>query len=132
MQLRFSLPHAIASVVIFLIEAAITVYVHDDLVRPLGGDALVVVLVWTGWLSLVRSNPYVAALGALLFCYAVEIGQYFHLVDLLGLGHYRAARIVLGTSFDVHDLGAYTLGATALCLGYRLAECRLRRQARRQ
>lgn len=125
MQLRFSPRHTLACLLIFLTEVYIALYVHDDLIRPLGGDALVVILVWAAWLSVVRSSPYITALGALLFCYAVEIGQYFRLVDLLGLGHSRIARIVLGTSFDVQDLGAYTLGAAVLCAGCRcFAACR--------
>ena len=115
MKFRFSLPHAITFACLFLIEAGIAIYIHDDLIRPLGGDALVVALVWAFWRCFVQGNAYLAALGAMLFSYAVEFGQYFHFVDLIGLGQNRIARIVLGTSFDVHDLGAYTLGAAAIC-----------------
>ncbi|MBU3078363.1 DUF2809 domain-containing protein [Sphingomonas quercus] len=42
---------------------------------------------------------------------AMEFGQAIHLADRLGLGSYRLARIVLGTSFSPGDFLAYALGA---------------------
>lgn len=50
-------------------------------------------------------------MAVLLFSYGVEIMQYFNLVELLGLGEYKLARIVIGTSFAWSDLLAYTAGA---------------------
>ncbi len=37
-----------------------------------------------------------------------------HLVDRLGLSHNRIARMVLGTVFDVGDLGCYVAGAAVV------------------
>jgi glycopeptide antibiotics resistance protein len=56
------------------------------------------------------------ALGVLLFAFAIELGQYFDLVRVLGLQHNRLARTVIGTTFDVRDLLACALGI-ALVLG---------------
>lgn len=116
MKLRFSPAHAILLVGLLIIEVVIALFVHDSFIRPLCGDALVVILVWAAWQSVVRSNPQLAALGSLLFAFAVEIGQYFHLVDRIGLGHSHLARIVLGVSFDPRDFVAYTLGALIIML----------------
>ena len=46
----------------------------------------------------------------LLFSFAIEIGQYFNLVKLLGLEHSELARVVIGTGFAWGDMLAYTLG----------------------
>lgn len=51
------------------------------------------------------------AIGVLLFSYAVEIGQYYDLVGMLGLRGNRFAEIVIGTGFTWTDMLAYTLGA---------------------
>jgi hypothetical protein len=48
--------------------------------------------------------------GISLFAFAVELGQYFDLVTMLGLQHNRLARIIIGTTFDVRDLLAYAVG----------------------
>ena len=49
-------------------------------------------------------------IGVLLFAYTVEVGQYFELVKLLGLGHSEAAKTIIGTGFDWWDMFAYTAG----------------------
>jgi len=46
----------------------------------------------------------------LVFAYAVEISQYFHLVGLLGLQDAKTAKILLGASFSFIDMLTYTLG----------------------
>jgi hypothetical protein len=46
----------------------------------------------------------------LVFAYAVEISQYFHLINLLGLQRSKLATLLLGTSFSYIDLLTYTLG----------------------
>jgi len=51
-----------------------------------------------------------------LFAYLIELGQYFDLVSILKLENYTIARIVIGSTFDVLDLLAYTIGATFLAL----------------
>jgi len=50
------------------------------------------------------------AFSVLLFAFAIEFGQYWGLVDKLGLGGNRLARIVIGSHFDPLDLVAYFVG----------------------
>ena len=53
-----------------------------------------------------------------LFAVCVEVLQYFRLVELLGLQAFRAARIILGSVFDLKDIACYGVG----CLGLALFE----------
>ncbi|MFN8345399.1 MAG: DUF2809 domain-containing protein [Spirosomataceae bacterium] len=92
-------------------ETAIALWVHDAFLRPIGGDFLVVILLYTTVRGLTRFRPYPVLLGVLLFSYLIEALQYVHYVDLLGWGHLKAARIVLGTGFSWVDMLAYTVGA---------------------
>ena len=105
-----------ATVLLFLIELFIALYVKDKFIRPYAGDFLVVILLYCCLKSIWRGTPLKAGLSVLLFAFAVEISQHFQLVELLGLGHSSVARTIIGTGFDWGDLVAYSLG-TAVVLG---------------
>jgi len=85
--------------------------VHDDLVRPYLGDSLAVVLVYLSLRAVIPWRVLPALVAALLFAVAVELGQLFHLIDVVGLRGNRLAGFVLGGYFDVRDLACYALGA---------------------
>jgi len=71
---------------------------------------LVVILIYCFVKSFLNTPVIATALAVLLFSYAIETLQYFHLVDILGLEKSTVARIIIGTSFAWTDLLAYTLG----------------------
>jgi hypothetical protein len=96
------------ALLLFITEVFIALYMHDAFIRPYGGDFLVVILLYCMVKSFVNAPVYVTAISVLLFAYAVEISQYFHLVSLLGLQHSKTAKILLGTSFSFTDLFLYT------------------------
>ena len=54
--------------------------------------------------------------GVAIFAALVEVGQAFHLVDRLGLGHIPFFRILLGNTFDWADLLCYCAGGGLLLL----------------
>ena len=102
-----------AFLVLLGIEVCIALFVHDSFVRPYIGDVLAVVTVYCGarivfpqrfrWLS--------AAVLALAVC--VELVQLTELSSLFGEGSFMA--ILLGSTFDVHDLLCYAVGGI-VCL----------------
>ena len=95
---------------LFLVEVYIALYVRDEFVRPYVGDFLVVILIYALIRAFFKFSIRSTALGVLIFSFVVEILQYFKIVEILGLGHSRFARIVIGTTFVWEDLIAYTLG----------------------
>jgi DNA integrity scanning protein DisA with diadenylate cyclase activity len=97
-------------------EFLIGIYVHDDIIRPYGGDFLVVILLYCFVKSFLNTPIFKTAGCVLLFSYMVEASQYFHLTDLLSLQHSKIAKIILGTSFSFTDLLAYTLGILLVLL----------------
>ncbi len=99
-----------STVILFLIEVLIGFYMHDAIIRPYGGDLLVVILLYCFVKSFTRFRVCTAAVGVLVFSYLVETLQYFHIVNLLGLEKSKIASVVIGTSFAWSDLLAYTLG----------------------
>jgi len=103
--------YAILSIGLLLVEISIALFIHDRLVRPFVGDMLVVILIFTICRSFINANYFWLAVCVLIFSFAVEIGQYFNLIAILGLQHCELARTILGATFDYHDLLAYTAGA---------------------
>lgn len=104
------------TLVLFVTEVLIAVYVHDNFVRPYVGDYLVVMLLYCALRTFINASPLKIALAVLLFAYLVELLQYFHLVDRLGLAGNTVARTVIGYGFEWLDLLAYTLGVISILL----------------
>ena len=107
---QFNRNYFILTILLFLIETAIALYLHDNFIRPYFGDFLVVILLYCFVKSFVNVSVWVAAGLVLLFSFAIEIAQYFNAVEKLGLQHYKIATVVLGNSFAWMDLLAYILG----------------------
>ena len=107
---QFNRNYFILTILLFLIETAIALYLHDNIIRPYFGDFLVVILLYCFAKSFVNVSIWVAASLVLLFSFAIEIAQYFNAVEKLGLQHYKIATVVLGNSFAWMDLLAYILG----------------------
>jgi len=117
----------IYAVLLFLTEVLIALYAPAGFIRGFVGDVLVVILLFcmvraggspvekaaaknTGdGIKRLFQTPWLA-FAVLLFAFAIEFGQYWGLVDKLGLGGNRLARIVIGSHFDPLDLVAYFVG----------------------
>ena len=109
-----------ATLLLFAVEVLIAVFVHDAVIRPYAGDGIVVMLVYTVLRSATRLGASAAVVGAFLLACAVELGQYIHLVDRIGLGRNGFARTVLGTQFEPADFLAYAIGALVVLAGERV------------
>ena len=109
--------YLLATLLLFLIEVCIALFIHDKFIRPYFGDFLVVILIYCFLKTFWNAAPWKVGLWVLLFAFAVEVGQHFQLVKLLGLDHSEVARTVIGTGFAWGDLVAYTLGVAA-ALGF--------------
>ena len=120
MKVKFSLKYLLLFVLLLVTEILIALYVHDRFIRPYFGDVLVVVLIYAFVRMIFSENSkkliHQIALGCLIFSFLIEIGQYFHLVDLLGLGHIKVARIIIGTGFSWWDMVAYFGGYLLILL----------------
>ena len=117
--MRVSIFYCAIIVTFFIIEVLIALYVKDDFIRPYLGDTFVVILMYSFIRSFLNTPVFLTIIGVLLFSYGIEIMQYFKLVDLLGLGDYKLARIVIGTSFAWGDMVAYTAGAVIIWIAER-------------
>ncbi|WP_417760356.1 DUF2809 domain-containing protein [Shewanella sp.] len=115
-MLRFHRYYFAASLLLLALLVLIAVYVHDSFIRPFMGDVLVVVWLYWSAAAFIKSRPLWLAIATWLFACAIEVGQYFQLVRVLGLEQYRAARIIIGATFDWLDLLAYSCGLLLILL----------------
>lgn len=110
-MLRLNLQALSIAGVILALEVLIAAFVHDRLIRPFGGDLLVVVLLHFLVRGVSDVRPWQAATGSFVFACAVECGQWLRLAHHLGLEHHWFGRLFLGTTFQWGDVLAYFLGA---------------------
>ena len=96
------------------VEVVIACYVHDRFIRPYVGDVLVVVVVYCFVRIWVPQGVRLLPLYVFLFAAGVEVLQYFHLVELLGVGNNTFLRVVLVSVFDVKDILCYGIGCVFL------------------
>lgn len=106
--------YILLTVILLITEIIIALYVHDNFIRPVFGDYLIVFLVYTGIKSVINLKPITAIIITMLFAYFVEIMQYVHIVEKLGYTHNLATRLFLGSSFSWEDMLAYTLGGLTI------------------
>ena len=104
------------TLLLFITEVLIALFVKDRFVRPYVGDYLVVMLIYCFVRTFLNSPVLPTAIAVLLFAYLIETLQYFRLVDRLGLEHNIIAKTVIGYGFSWIDMLAYTLGIATILL----------------
>ena len=103
---------------LLITEVLIALFVRDSFIRPYGGDILVTILICCFARIFLLQKIKLLPFWVFLFALAVEIGQYFDFVSLLGLDDIRFFRILFGTSFSVLDILCYGVG----CLIFYICE----------
>ncbi|MEM9987505.1 MAG: DUF2809 domain-containing protein [Bacteroidota bacterium] len=114
MKIRF--PYWVWTLVLFLTEVGIALWVEDAFVRPYVGDYLVVIFLYTLCQTFKRWPVWPLSAGVLVFAYLIEGLQYAGLIYRLGWENSRMAHLILGSSFSWEDMLAYTLGIATVLL----------------
>ena len=109
-MLKFSLNYFTITILLFISEILLALFIKDQFIRPYGGDLLVVILIYCFLKSFFNLSVDVAAILVLIFAFFIEITQYFNAIEKLGLEDSEIAKAILGNSFAWHDLLAYVAG----------------------
>ena len=102
--------YLIVTVLLFLTELMIALFVHDGFIRPYVGDVLVVMLLYTCVRIFIPEGVRLLPLYIFLFAAGVEVLQYFRIAEVLGLSDNRVLSVVIGSVFDVKDIVCYGVG----------------------
>lgn len=103
-----------ATIILFVIEVLIALYIHDDFIRPYIGDVIVVIVIYTFVRIFIPDGIRLLPLYVFLFAVIVEVLQWFHIVDILGLADNRFLSTLIGGVFDVKDIICYGVGCMLL------------------
>lgn len=113
---RKRINYGIAFAVLLVIEVLIALFVHDSLIRPYVGDALIVVVLYCA-VRITKPDKWKALpLYIFLFAATVECLQYFRIVEVLGLEENKFFRILIGSTFDMKDIMCYGIGCIILAV----------------
>lgn len=93
-----------------LTEVLIALFVKDAFIRPYVGDMLVTVLICLFLRAFFPFKTKLLPLFVFIFAAAVEIGQYFDFVALLGFSDNRFLSVLLGRTFSFADIVCYAAG----------------------
>lgn len=93
-----------------MIEVIIALFIDDSIIRPYGGDVLVVIMIYYFIKAFIETKSVYICIFTLLFAYTVEILQYLKMVEVLGVQNNKLLATILGSSFSWGDMLAYTIG----------------------
>lgn len=116
MKLDFKIPYFIAFLSLFCIESLIAIYLKDGFIRHTFGDFLVVILIYCFIKAFLDIDELKLALGVLAFSFGIEFLQLANMLSWFNLQDSYALKLVLGSTFHITDLVAYTLGAITIII----------------
>ena len=108
--MRFERKYFKLFLILLIIEIGIATFISGGFIRHFFGDFLVVIMLYCLIMSFFRIKPLVAAWIVLIVATLIEVGQYFHVLEMIGLQNNKIANIVLGNTFSYGDLIAYLVG----------------------
>lgn len=101
---------------LLLIEIAIALLLKTGFIRHTVGDFLVVILVYCFIKSFLEIRIIHTAIMVLIIGYGIEFLQLFNILEYLHLENNKLIAIILGSTFCIQDLIAYSLGV--ICITY--------------
>ncbi|WP_308990879.1 DUF2809 domain-containing protein [Mariniflexile litorale] len=116
MKLQFNKTYIVLTILLFITEVLIAIFVKTGFIRHTFGDYLVVILMYCFFKSFIKGNPFYIALSVLIFSFAVELSQLANVLKLLNLENSYIAKLILGSTFQFSDLVAYTLGIVTVII----------------
>jgi hypothetical protein len=116
MTLQLNKTYLIITILLFAIEVLIAAFLTHGFIRHTFGDFLVVILIYYFFKGLFKINSITLAISILIFAFIIEFLQLANILEILNLQNNHLIKIILGSSFQVSDLVAYTLGIITVLL----------------
>ncbi|MBP3922551.1 MAG: DUF2809 domain-containing protein [Ruminiclostridium sp.] len=128
MKTKLRIIYAITFLAVLLIEICISLFIHDDFIRPYVGDVLVMVLICALLRIFIPEEVKLLPAYVFIFAAAVEIAQYFDIVKLLGFEDNAFLSTIIGRTFSLHDILCYGAG----CILFFVAKLLIKRLCRKE
>ena len=110
MKRKIRIIYAVLFVLLMLIEIYIAAFVTNVFVRSHLGDVFITLLICFFVQAVIPKKINFLSIWVFLFALAVEIGQYFDVVKLLGLDDYKLISVWFGRCYSFYDVICYAVG----------------------
>jgi hypothetical protein len=121
MTYKFNKTYTLLFISLLIIEILIAAFLTSGFIRHTFGDYLVVILLFCFFKSFINVSSFYIAIYVLLFAYSIEFLQLINLLQILSLENNHLAKLILGSTFHISDLVAYTLGIiTVIIMEYKI------------
>ncbi|MBK9455392.1 MAG: DUF2809 domain-containing protein [Bacteroidetes bacterium] len=108
--------YLLVTICLLFIEIAIALFVKDKIIRPYIGDLLVVILIYAFVKIWISNREILVAICVFVFACFIELLQYFHIVEVLGLDDNKVATVIIGSKFNTLDIVMYLMGTIVVIL----------------
>ena len=103
--------YLLISIVTLSLGLTILFLLHDlPFIRGYVGDLLIVIFLYSTLKLLTNLNSTIVALAVIAFAFFIEFLQLINIVELLNIPSNIIINVILGSTFDIFDLLAYTIG----------------------
>ncbi|WP_375239456.1 DUF2809 domain-containing protein [Aurantibacter sp.] len=113
-MIKFNSKFALITLYLLATEICFALFLKDGFIRYTFGDFLATILLYCAIKSVFNLKSKYIAFITLSIAFTLEAFQYFNLLEVLNLHHYKLLNIVMGSHFSLEDVLAYTLGT--LCI----------------
>lgn len=110
MPLNIKKTYLSITIILFITEALIATFLKTGFIRHTFGDYLVVILLFCFIKSFIEINSFKLAICVLAFSFLVEFLQLLNILEVFNLQNNYLMTLILGSTFQISDLVAYTLG----------------------
>jgi hypothetical protein len=114
--MTFKSTYFVLFIIILLIEVCIAYFLKTGFIRHTFGDFLVVILLYCLLKSFINIKPITMAIIVLFISFTIEFLQLTPFLEWLNLHDNTLAKTVLGSTFHITDLVAYTLGIITIII----------------
>lgn len=116
MKFKLNKYYLLAFILLFIIEVLIATFLKGGFIRHTFGDFLVVILLYCIFRSFIKTRAIYLASVVLVIAFIIEFLQMVNLLEYLNLQNSTLAKLILGSTFHVGDLIAYTLGIISMLI----------------
>ena len=115
-MIKFNLKAFLIFFIFLLVEITIAIFFKEGFIRHIFGDYLIVFLLYFFFKSFIHIPNHKLAFIVLIISYFIEFIQLTSLLEILHLENNRLAILIMGNTFSISDLLAYTLGYLTLLI----------------
>jgi hypothetical protein len=121
MTLKFNKTYTLLFIVLLAIEILIAKFLTTGFIRYTFGDFLAVICLYCFFRSFVVIDTLKISITVLIIAYLIEFLQLINVLSFFNLQNNHLVKIILGSTFNISDLVAYTLGIiTVLIIEYKI------------